>query len=135
MYCSKCGNELKEEDLFCNKCGNKIEQGLNTNNNAVKKEHWIKNTKLAIKCRENKNIRTMVATIIVLVVLVLIITAISHISISRNDEDYLAMAQSTNDTERIEKYNSKITTDRVIIGASIVGSIVVWYYGKKIVEK
>lgn len=25
MYCSKCGNELKEDVLFCNKCGNKIE--------------------------------------------------------------------------------------------------------------
>lgn len=30
MYCSKCGNELKETDLFCNKCGTKIEDNINT---------------------------------------------------------------------------------------------------------
>lgn len=39
MYCNKCGNELKEDDLFCNKCGNKIEQESDTNNiNFVKKK-------------------------------------------------------------------------------------------------
>lgn len=26
MYCSKCGNELRDDDVFCPKCGNKIEQ-------------------------------------------------------------------------------------------------------------
>ncbi len=25
MYCRKCGNELKEDDMFCNKCGTKVE--------------------------------------------------------------------------------------------------------------
>lgn len=25
MYCGKCGNELKQEDMFCNKCGNKVD--------------------------------------------------------------------------------------------------------------
>ena len=25
MYCRKCGNELKENDMFCNKCGTKVE--------------------------------------------------------------------------------------------------------------
>ena len=25
MYCRKCGNELKEDDMFCNKCGSKVE--------------------------------------------------------------------------------------------------------------
>lgn len=25
MYCRKCGNELKEDDIFCNKCGTKVE--------------------------------------------------------------------------------------------------------------
>lgn len=24
MFCSKCGNELKENDIFCNKCGEKV---------------------------------------------------------------------------------------------------------------
>ena len=25
MYCSKCGNEIKDGSLFCDKCGNKVE--------------------------------------------------------------------------------------------------------------
>lgn len=31
MYCSKCGNEIKEEEQFCSKCGNKIEENVKKN--------------------------------------------------------------------------------------------------------
>lgn len=30
MFCRKCGNELKEDDVFCNKCGTKVELTENT---------------------------------------------------------------------------------------------------------
>ena len=43
-YCSKCGNEIKENEIFCSKCGNQINKG-NTNqvlknkvNNDIKNE-------------------------------------------------------------------------------------------------
>ena len=26
MYCPKCGNEIKDGDLFCDKCGMKVDQ-------------------------------------------------------------------------------------------------------------
>ena len=32
MYCSKCGNELKDDMKFCNKCGNKVDNKIETNN-------------------------------------------------------------------------------------------------------
>lgn len=45
MKCSKCGNELKEDDLFCTKCGKKVEQEVkeektekSLNNNAKEKQ-------------------------------------------------------------------------------------------------
>ena len=33
MFCIKCGNELRENDLFCSKCGNKINYINNDTNN------------------------------------------------------------------------------------------------------
>lgn len=45
MYCRKCGNELKEDDIFCNKCGTKV-INVNTQNQKQSKsyssEYYIK---------------------------------------------------------------------------------------------
>ena len=45
MYCRKCGNELKEDDIFCNKCGTKV-INVNTQNqkqsNSYTSEYYIK---------------------------------------------------------------------------------------------
>lgn len=39
-YCSNCGNELKEEDVFCSKCGNKnkTENTVNTSSDNTPKK-------------------------------------------------------------------------------------------------
>lgn len=42
MFCNKCGNELKEDDVFCNKCGASVTE--TTENEGVKK----KKTKIII---------------------------------------------------------------------------------------
>ena len=38
MFCSKCGNELTEEDKFCPKCGSAVEDDVIDNDNS-KIEH------------------------------------------------------------------------------------------------
>ena len=36
-YCTKCGNELKNKDLYCSKCGTKVEK-------EIKEAKEVKNT-------------------------------------------------------------------------------------------
>ena len=31
MYCTKCGNELKQDDVFCSKCGTNLKSAQNNN--------------------------------------------------------------------------------------------------------
>ena len=40
QYCKKCGNELKDNDLFCNKCGTKIK--IINSYNKPKLKEWQK---------------------------------------------------------------------------------------------
>ncbi len=36
MFCSKCGNELKENSIYCDKCGNKLnEEKINKEENEL----------------------------------------------------------------------------------------------------
>ena len=41
MYCSKCGKELNESDVFCPSCGNKINNEITTNTATNKKNKGI----------------------------------------------------------------------------------------------
>ena len=48
-YCTKCGNELKNKDLYCSKCGTKVEKEIkeakevkNTNSEEVDSNFTIK---------------------------------------------------------------------------------------------
>ncbi|MBP3800655.1 MAG: zinc ribbon domain-containing protein [Clostridia bacterium] len=54
MYCRKCGNELKEDDLFCNKCGNKVEV-IDENLKQEEKSNNIKKEVLDILNNINEN--------------------------------------------------------------------------------
>ncbi|MBP3284394.1 MAG: zinc-ribbon domain-containing protein [Clostridia bacterium] len=33
MFCSKCGNELRNNSIFCDKCGNKLVENNSSDNN------------------------------------------------------------------------------------------------------
>lgn len=69
MKCSKCGNELKNGDLFCNKCGNKI---------ISKRENENDNNKINI----NIDFKSIFIIIIIIGVLILITKVIA----SNNDK-------------------------------------------------
>lgn len=44
MFCTNCGNKIKEEEIFCTNCGNSSSSKLEENNNhqirIVKDEKW-----------------------------------------------------------------------------------------------
>ncbi|MEE0866070.1 MAG: zinc ribbon domain-containing protein [Clostridia bacterium] len=61
MKCNKCGNELKDGDLFCGNCGNKI---------ILKKENE-NNNKISI------DIKSIIIIIIIIGVLILVVKFIS----------------------------------------------------------
>ena len=54
MFCTKCGNKIKEGDLFCAKCGKKVEQAVEKNkieislNNNDNKKPKIKKWKIVV---------------------------------------------------------------------------------------
>ena len=67
MFCSKCGNELKENDIFCNKCGEKVVK--EQQNNIEQKTNEIEYTE-TIKEQTNKKVgKTIFIGIIVTIIL------------------------------------------------------------------
>ena len=47
MFCSKCGNSIKENEKFCSKCGQEIQREINTG-----KAYDSKNNKYKFKLAE-----------------------------------------------------------------------------------
>ena len=121
MYCSKCGNKIEEGAEFCNKCGNKIESGNNMPN--IKKEHWIKNTKLGIYISNHKNARTILAVVIVILIFLL----------------YLNITSAWTDLDVLKNFNENdkegILWNRIKLYGSIILIPFILYYGSKLVEK
>ena len=70
MKCSKCGNELKKDDLFCTKCGKKVEQeiredkterSLNSNEKEKEKEK-----------QKSKKWKIIVPILIILIIIIVV---------------------------------------------------------------
>ena len=38
-FCSKCGNEIIDNQKYCSKCGNKIDSSFSTQNTITQKEY------------------------------------------------------------------------------------------------
>ena len=58
MFCSKCGTEINEEDIFCPKCGNK-RKGSNldvkqTDSSLASEEYNSIDTGISVKKKTNK---------------------------------------------------------------------------------
>ena len=92
MKCSKCGNELKEDDLFCTKCGKKVELQVEEN----KKEKTLNNNK------DKKQSQKKWKKIVPILIIVLIIIAIGIFWFKRNDNESLQGNTSVTNTD-VEK--------------------------------
>lgn len=90
-------------------------------------KHWIKNTKLANFLKENEKVRKIFAVIIVVTGALLIISTI--VGLSNWDLDGA-------------RYNAGMLTaksdlikDKIQVFGSIIGAVLIFYYGSKLVEK
>jgi len=57
MYCSNCGNELKDNDLFCSKCGNKIERINQQDEIKLNEEKECSNSQNASSVNQNQKVK------------------------------------------------------------------------------
>lgn len=139
MYCNKCGNELEEGVIFCNKCGTKVGEKSNTDERKVKKQnnktHWIKNTTISIKCKENEKIRKVVAMSIMIIIIFLIFNFFFGVGNYLDNDRQLGIGKGVNDFNEIKYYESKVNFAKFQMIGSIIGGILVFNYGKKIIEK
>lgn len=91
------------------------------------KRHWIKNTKLANFLKENEKIRKIFAVIIVVTGTLLIISTIVGLSDWNVDgaRYYSGMLNAKSD----------LIKDKIQVFGSIIGAVLIFYYGSKLVEK
>lgn len=122
MFCNKCGNEIKNNQLYCNKCGNRI--NINTQTNTT-------------RTKNKKEINLFVPTVIVGIIIILVLLISSYILFSSNKNKYsfgdeIAIEQNkpsiadqpttdqpTTTTKKKGKYKTDIITDNVYSGLSI----------------
>lgn len=91
------------------------------------KKHWIKNTKLANFLKENEKVRKIFAVIIVLVGAFLIINTI--VGLSNWNQDNIRYNAG------ILIAKSDLIKDKIQVFGSIIGAVLIFYYGSKLVEK
>ena len=90
-------------------------------------KHWIKNTKLANFLKENEKVRKIFAVIIVLVGAFLIINTI--VGLSNWNQDNIRYNAG------ILIAKSDLIKDKIQVFGSIIGAVLIFYYGSKLVEK
>ena len=95
MKCSKCGNELKKDDLFCTKCGKKVELEVKEDNSEKSLNNNVKEKQKSKKWK-----------IIVLILIILIIISIIGIFVFKkiNNENSESTQELVNN-ENIETTN------------------------------
>ncbi len=71
MFCSKCGKELNDSDIFCSGCGNKVGEPINQNDNKIEKN--IANVQQATEkiIKNNKNVYVLIMAAIMIALLFL----------------------------------------------------------------
>ena len=98
-----------------------------------KKEHWNRKTKLGLYIKKKENARKIVSIIVVIGVVLLIISAISGFANLDTASTHLAGAQNAG--VGVAEAQSQLMKYRIQAFGSIIVAILLWYYGKKIVEK
>lgn len=129
MFCNKCGNEIKNNQLYCNKCGNRI--NINTDINMQT------NTTNTTKTKNKKEVKLFVPIVSTSIIILLILLIASYILFSSNKNKYsfgdeIAIEQNqptidnqpntnqpTTTTKKKGKYKTDIITDNIYTGLSI----------------
>lgn len=120
MFCNKCGNEIKEEELFCSKCGNKIireetndsgEKITNTDSKEKTEEKVV--NKDEVKKVDKKLV--ILCTIIVLCIIVCI--ALFALVLGKRNLNKMQQTgtgeQIANNTEELSFSNMKVEDDNL----------------------
>lgn len=139
MFCNKCGNEIKENQLYCSKCGNRI--NLNRQINLINDVDDINNTGNSfVNDKNTKNKITtrsfiLIVSLGIILIIGLLITTYMISSSSKNKysfDDEIATDQSnvsnnkqTDNQTTVQpsstkgKYKTDIITDNMYMGLSI----------------
>lgn len=96
MKCSKCGNELKKDDLFCTKCGKKVEQEIREDK-----------TEKSLNSNEKEKQKSKKWKIIVPILIILIIIIAVGTFIFKKNVDNL-------NEENLQEVSNVINTDQTI---------------------
>ena len=115
MYCTNCGNKLKENTNFCTRCGERIKQNTSQNNIKAKKpelpEKEIEMIKVQQK-RTSKPKENILLALMVIIIFLLCLTSIFIISLATNTNKNTARVEKPT-KEVIKEYPPEKTLDMI----------------------
>ena len=71
MYCTNCGNKLKENTNFCTRCGERIKQNTSQNNIKAKKPELPKKEIEMIKVQQKRTSKPKENILLALMVIII----------------------------------------------------------------
>ena len=102
MYCTNCGNKLKENTNFCTRCGERIKQNTSQNNIKAKKPELPKKEIEMIKVQQKRTSKPKENILLALMVIIIFLLCLTSIFI-------ISLATNTNkNTARVEKPTKEV---------------------------
>ncbi len=151
MFCSKCGNELKDKEEFCGKCGNKAElkeRSLEKHikcklcGKNIKEENYQKYNGYCNNCYENKDrkpnkwliIIKIVLYIIAIIVVIMAFDGADKIGIASNEMKNLRSIGGETVAEAYYQYYGTFLSglESVIRALGITLGVVIAYIAKRL---
>ncbi len=114
MYCQKCGNEIKDNQVFCGVCGAKISDiqpnDVSTNNMNI--PDGMSNVNLNPTKNKKKNGKKMIIPIVAVAVVISMVVGIFTFLNKKDDKWYIAKQTDITYNSDGEKESTRITSKR-----------------------
>lgn len=133
MFCPKCGNKVRQNELYCDKCGNFLGSNFNNNLNPIIDKtnsintinnQYCNSRELKLKITSNKKIYVGIGISLLIFLCVILITANNgkyYFSTDNRDSTEEIVNSPNTDTQVVKKgkYSTVIVTDNTYSGVKV----------------